>query len=221
MDAGRVPHRLVPRRLLLVGVAALLAVIGPLLGGCGGNVGTDTAAGLASPTPLPPAGSGVPVVRGDLPAAATVIEPATLVIPAIGVTATVRPVGIDPATGELSVPPSVDTVGWYRYGPGLEATAGSVVIAGHVDSAEQGRGAFFRLKDLKLDDQLRVTGADGAERTYRIVAREEWPKSRIPLDQYFGRDGGVRLTLITCGGPFDEATRNYRDNVVITAVPAA
>jgi hypothetical protein len=75
--------------------------------------------------------------------------------------------------------------------------------------------------DLNLDDQLRVTGADGAERTYRIVAREEWPKSRIPLEQYFDLDGGVKLTLITCGGPFDEATRNYRDNVVITAVPAA
>jgi hypothetical protein len=39
------------------------------------------------------------------------------------------------------------------------------------------------------------------------------------LDKYFARDGAVRLTLITCGGPFDQDTRHYRDNVVVTAVP--
>jgi hypothetical protein len=52
-----------------------------------------------------------------------------------------------------------------------------------------------------------------------VVARERYTKSKIPLDRYFARDGRVRLTLITCGGPFDRRTRHYRDNVVVTAEP--
>ena len=57
-------------------------------------------------------------------------------------------------------------------------------------------------------------------RTYRVVAREEYRKTKIPLDRYFARDGKPRLTLITCGGPFDREAGHYRDNIVVTAVPA-
>jgi hypothetical protein len=28
-----------------------------------------------------------------------------------------------------------------------------------------------------------------------------------------------RLSLITCGGPFDHDSGHYRDNIVVTAVP--
>jgi hypothetical protein len=52
---------------------------------------------------------------------------------------------------------------------------------------------------------------------YTVAAREIYRKTAIPLDRYFARDGAPRLTLITCGGPFDRATGHYRDNVVITA----
>ena len=135
-------------------------------------------------------------------------------------TATVNPVGVNDATNEFEVPPSVDQVGWYRFGPGLEAEAGSVVIAGHVDGADQGRGAFFRLRELAEGDQLTVAGEDGERREFRVVAREEYAKTKIPLERYFARDGEPRLTLITCGGPFDAGIRSYRDNIVGTAVPA-
>ncbi|MFF5171378.1 class F sortase [Micromonospora sp. NPDC000089] len=190
------------------------------------DVGTDEAAALASPSaaPTPTAtaagGSGVPVTTGDLPNGAETVPPVKLAIPSIDVTATVNPVGINQRTNEFEVPPSVDTIGWYRYGPGLEATAGSVVIAGHVDSAEQGKGAFFRLREVGQGDTLTATGADGKPRAYRVVAREEYVKTKIPLERYFARDGKPRLTLITCGGPFDAKTRHYRDNIVVTAVPA-
>ncbi|MCO1599295.1 class F sortase [Micromonospora sp. RHAY321] len=198
-------------------VAALVA--------CGsqpaGNVGAEEASTLASPTSAPPAAApSVPVTAGELPAGAEIVPPVRLVIPEIDVTATVNAVGINERTNEFEVPPSVDQIGWYRYGPGLEAGAGSVVIAGHVDSATQGRGAFFRLRELDQGDTLTATGSDGTARRYRVVAREEYAKTRIPLDRYFARDGKPRLTLITCGGPFDAKARRYRDNIVVTAVPA-
>ncbi|MEU5905090.1 class F sortase [Micromonospora sp. NPDC047467] len=184
------------------------------------DVGAQEASALATVTATPPATGGVPVAAGDLPAGAEVVPPVRLVIPDINVTATVNAVGINERTNEFEVPPSVDQIGWYRYGPGLEADAGSVVIAGHVDSAKQGKGAFFRLRELDQGDTLTATGSDGTARQYRVVAREEYAKTKIPLDRYFARDGEARLTLITCGGPFDAKARKYRDNIVVTAVPA-
>jgi hypothetical protein len=185
------------------------------------SVGADQVLQLSSPSPASPGPSlpSVPIQQG-LPSTAPTIAPAKLRVPAMNLTAGVNPVGTDPATGDFAVPPSVDEVGWYRFGPGLEAAEGSVVIAGHVDSAKQGRGAFFRLRELKPGDPISLTGSDGRAYEFRVVAREEYQKAKIPLDRYFARDGAMRLTLITCGGPFDEATRHYRDNIVVTAVPA-
>ncbi|WP_320065087.1 class F sortase [Micromonospora sp. RTGN7] len=210
---------------MAAGVAAL-TVAGVVACGSGPakDVGAQDAAALAtapsSPTEGAPAGPSVAVAPGDLPAGEKTVPPVRLRIPSIDVTARVDPVGINRSTDEFEVPPSVDQVGWYRYGPGLETAAGSVVIAGHVDSAEQGKGAFYRLRELDRGDTLTATGSDGRPRGYRVVAREEYAKTKIPLDRYFARDGKPRLTLITCGGPFDARTRHYRDNIVVTAVPA-
>ncbi|GAB3871660.1 class F sortase [Dactylosporangium cerinum] len=203
-----------------VPMAALLLLA---LAGCSGepapSVGGAAASALASPAA--PASDGVPVQAGALPSGSTAIAPARLEIGRLKLAARVDAVGIDAATGDFAVPPSIDKVGWYRFGPGLEATAGSIVIAGHVDSAEQGKGAFFRLRELAPGDVLNVTGSDGSLRVFTVVAREVFAKTAVPLERYFARDGAVRLTLITCGGPFDARTRHYRDNVVITAQPAA
>ncbi|MFI6268589.1 class F sortase [Micromonospora zamorensis] len=206
---------------LAAGVAALTV---STLVACGSqpaeNVGADEASTLASTPATATSGPSVPVTVGELPADAAIVPPVRLVIPGIDVTATVNAVGINERTNEFEVPPSVDQIGWYRYGPGLETDAGSVVIAGHVDSAKQGKGAFFRLRELDQGDTLTATGSDGEARQYRVVAREEYAKTKIPLDRYFARDGKPRLTLITCGGPFDAKARKYRDNIVVTAVPA-
>ena len=48
---------------------------------------------------------------------------------------------------------------------------------------------------------------------------ERIDKSALPVDRLFARDGAPVLTLVTCGGEFDRATRNYRQNVVVTARP--
>lgn len=216
------------RGALAAMAASVAALTVATLVACGSrpaeDVGADEAAALASPTPAPSVTTGdaasVPVTTGELPAGTKVVPPVRLEIPTIDVTATVNAVGINERTNEFEVPPSVDQIGWYRYGPGLETDAGSVVVAGHVDSATQGKGAFYRLRELDEGDTLTATGSDGEARRYRVVAREEYDKTRIPLDRYFARDGKPRLTLITCGGPFDAKVRKYRDNIVVTAVPA-
>ncbi|MEV4539951.1 class F sortase [Asanoa sp. NPDC049518] len=181
-----------------------------------GDFGRPT---VAAPTAATTTASPLPVVDGTAPTAAAEDGPTRLTIPALGLKATVNAVGVDPDTGDFAVPPSVDQVGWYRFGPGFSATAGSIVVAGHVDSAAEGRGAFFGLGSLEAGDEVALTGPDGQSRTFRVTAREHYRKTAIPLQKYFAREGPVRLTLITCGGPFDSRTRHYRDNVVVTAVP--
>lgn len=185
-----------------------------------GDAGSAATAAPASPPPGGSDGPGVPVADGGLPTAAAEVAPARLRIPAIKVDARVNPVAVDPKTNDFAVPPSVDQVGWYRFGPGVTATAGSVVIAGHVDAAGQGAGAFFKLRDLDPGDPVEVVRPDGGVMRFTVAAREIYEKREIPLDTYFARDGALRLTLITCGGPFDRSTGHYRDNVVVTATPS-
>jgi sortase (surface protein transpeptidase) len=193
--------------LIVVGVVAFRSRPAP-------SVGTAAVTALASATP-----STAPTTA-DAPAApAAEVAPARLRIPALELDATVAPVGVNARTGEFDVPPSVDRVGWYRFGPGMSAEAGSIVVAGHVDSADQGKGAFFRLSSLEPGDTMTLAGPGGADRAFAVVARERYRKTRIPLDKYFARDGAARLTLITCGGPFDAGTGHYRDNIVVTAEP--
>ena len=184
------------------------------------NVGADAVAALAttgpaSPSPRP----AVPVQAAALPPVSPVIRPVRVQIARLGVSATVVPVGVD-AAGNVVIPGKVDTAGWYRFGPGL-GDPGSMVIAGHVDSAAQGDGAFARLTDLNPSDRIVVTGSDGRNAVFTVVGREEYPKAAIDLRRYFATSGPPRLTLFTCGGPFDRATGHYRDNVVVTAVPAS
>jgi hypothetical protein len=213
---------------LLVAAVGLLLVGGASVGMWQAQqgvaeVGGDRVADLAAPSEPAPTGRPdrpvVTVTDGRALPSDSTVPPTSLRIPAIGLTAQVDQVGINSGTGDFDVPPSVDRVGWYRFGPGLETGAGSVVIAGHVDSAAQGRGAFFRLSELSPGDLIEVSDADGVTHHFEVVGREVYGKDTIPLERYFARDGEVRLTLITCGGEFDGDAGRYEDNVVVTAAP--
>jgi hypothetical protein len=167
--------------------------------------------------PVPPATASA---TAALPkqAAARTAPPAGVRIASIGVTAAVQPVGVD-ARGDVAIPERVDTVGWYRFSAAPGAAAGSTVLVGHVDSARQGKGAFYRLRDVGSGDRVVLDLAGGRRLSYRVVSRAQFPKTAVPLADLFALDGRPRLTLITCGGSFDAAASSYRDNVVITAVP--
>lgn len=144
--------------------------------------------------------------------------PERLRIPSIGVDAKIGAIGVE-ANGDLEVPENVRNVGWYRYGP-APGEPGATVIAGHVDSREQGRGAFFELRSLDVGARVKVTDSAGDVQRYEVVARRTYDKSVLPTDELFSRTGPSQLVLITCGGDFDSETRSYRDNVVIYAQPS-
>jgi hypothetical protein len=145
--------------------------------------------------------------------------PVHLRIDRIGVDHPIVPVGLEP-DGTMEIPEDVLELGWYE--PGVRpGEGGSAVLSGHVDSRTQGRGAFFELGRLDVDDRVVVTTRDGSEQRWRVVARTRYPKDELPVEELFVWGGDdQRLVLITCGGDFDSATRHYTDNVVVHAVPA-
>ena len=146
------------------------------------------------------------------------VPPARIRLPSLGVDTAVVAVGVD-GRGEMAVPEDVRQTGWYRFGPAPGSAAGSSVVSGHVDDAVQGRGAFYRLVDLAVGDPVVVTTVAGVDLTFRVSTVRRIPKSTLPVDELFARDGPPHLTLVTCGGAFDRASGSYRDNVVVTALP--
>ena len=84
---------------------------------------------------------------------------------------------------------------------------------------EAGPGAFYSLHEAREGDAVRIRTADGRTFTYRVTAVRSYRKNALPAS-IFSSAGRPRLVLVTCGGPFNPSTGHYRDNVVLTAVPA-
>jgi sortase (surface protein transpeptidase) len=144
--------------------------------------------------------------------------PQRLSIPALGIDAPIDPVGVD-ANGAMALPKDVRRVGWYRFNPAPGAAAGSVVVSGHVDSAEQGKGAMFDLGSADVGDLITIRSEDGTRHAYRVTGRQTIVKKRLPVENLFAKSGPPRLVLITCGGPFITSLHSYRDNLVVAAEP--
>jgi hypothetical protein len=147
------------------------------------------------------------------------LRPTRVRIEHLGIDAPVFPSAIDLAKGVLDVPSQITRLGWWIDGMAPGSQSGAVLIAGHVDSATAGAGALFNLKSAKRGDTVQVTTKSGRTFTYRVVSVQTMLKQNLPTD-IFSLDGKPRLVIVTCGGPFDPTIRHYRDNVVVTAVPA-
>jgi LPXTG-site transpeptidase (sortase) family protein len=143
-------------------------------------------------------------------------RPVQLTIPGIGVDAPVIRLGVE-SSGALEVPGNVASVGWYRFGPS-PGEPGSALIAGHVDSRVEGPGVFFDLSRLRPGDSVQVELQGGDRAAFEVVSRSLVAKDRLP-PAIFSRGGDPSLTLITCGGSFDQEAGHYLQNVIVTAVP--
>lgn len=151
--------------------------------------------------------------------AAQITPPVELSIPTADIRMPVDAVGVAD-DGQMEVPARAERAGWYRFGTTPGATSGTAVIAAHVDSVASGLGPFARLVDVAVGDVVEVTGDDGSLHRYAVTERIAIPKSAVPWDDLFTRDGPHRLALVTCGGTWRPEARSYSDNVILLAVPA-
>jgi LPXTG-site transpeptidase (sortase) family protein len=204
---GILPGRRTAALLLAAGVAAVGA-------GAAGLVLTrhpevPSAAALA----VLPAPTG-PIEAAPPTGTALVAEPASLVIPAIGVRTALVHLGLT-STGALQVPPTTAIAGWYTGSP-RPGAIGSAVIAGHIDS-RQGPGVFYRLSQLQRGDRVYVRRADGTLAVFKVTEVRTYPKDAFPTTSVYGATPTPELRLITCGGTFDYSTGSYLSNTVVYA----
>jgi len=76
---------------------------------------------------------------------------------------------------------------------------------------------FFRLRELRPRDIVRVGLADGRILVFRVQRVRRYPKDEFPAKAVYFPTLNRELRLITCGGTFDYASRNYLDNIVVYA----
>ncbi|HTE67250.1 MAG TPA: class F sortase [Actinomycetes bacterium] len=140
--------------------------------------------------------------------------PMRVEIPAIGVSSSLVRLGLN-ADGTMQVPGEFQLAGWFTGGP-QPGQLGPAVIAGHVDS-RTGPAVFYRLRELRPGDQIRVVRADRRVVSFQVESLASYPKWALSGDEVYGATTAPSLRLITCAGSFDRARRSYRDNLVVSA----
>jgi sortase A len=144
-------------------------------------------------------------------------QPVAIDIPKLHVSATVVPLGLED-DGAMAAPADPDTVGWFEPGAGVGAP-GNVLLDGHVDWGGRLR-VFGRLHQLAVGDTITIVEAAGAELRYSVAWTRFYADAEsAPLDEiYLLTDAAEALTLITCGGTFDESISMYRGRWIVRAV---
>ena len=147
-------------------------------------------------------------------------QPAVLRIPSFDVASDVVAVGLD-SGGGVVVPEDISVTGWYDRSSWIGAPFGSIVLVGHRDSAIDGAGALYGIEELQTGDTVVLAAQDGQIHRFRIREIKSVEKARFStiVDDVFRPDSPYRLTLITCGGAFDEAEGSYLSNIIVTAYP--
>ncbi len=169
----------------------------------------------------PPAASAPPAHRTTNAAviAATPVRanPARLLIPAIGVNALIERVGVTPG-GDLAVPQQDrwDDVGWYA-GGARPGERGSAVIDGHLDRPGGSPAVFWRLRDMRVGDEVMVIDAAGKTLKFHVKEIGFYPPQDAPIQQIFGNDSGAYLNLITCAGDWIPSQQQTTLRLVVYA----
>lgn len=136
-------------------------------------------------------------------------------IPAIGVDADIVPVGMDD-DGAMSAPQDPDTVAWWSLGYGT-GVPGNVVLAAHINWGGKLR-VFGRLDRLEPGDQVVLVDVELREFIYEVTWSYWVDAEGAAVEEIFANSGGSELTLITCGGRYEPATREYGDRLIVRAV---
>ncbi|MFE3991292.1 class F sortase [Streptomyces goshikiensis] len=175
------------------------------------------------PAPLPGLGggavAGAPGLR--LPAAHTPLgaaPPARIDVPSIGIQAPVVSRGLD-KDGAIDPPPydRPGTVGWWG-GGAQPGAAGTALLVGHVDTASK-PAVFYGLSSAKPGDSVRVVRADGTIAEFTVEDVQVYERAGFDPHKAYGPrvPGRAELRLVTCGGTYDKAAKQYSANVVVSA----
>ncbi|MFE0694184.1 class F sortase [Streptomyces sp. NPDC059173] len=180
-------------------------------GGLGGLSGPTTGDVAAVGRPF---GAALPPAHDPLDGAA----PERVEVPSAGIDAPVVARGLD-GDGAIDPPPygMPKTAGWYGDGtrPGAQGTA---LFVGHVDTDTR-PAVFYGLSAVKPGARVDVTRADGSVAEFTVDDVQLVTRTHFDAQKAYGprEDGRAELRLITCGGTYDQETRSYTANVIVSA----
>ncbi|MFD9124552.1 class F sortase, partial [Kitasatospora sp. NPDC059571] len=207
------PRAAPPRTTTWRRTAAALAIT------AGTALAVAGAMGLESDGSRPAAGTDrgtLPATRASGPSGTARPEaaPVRLRIPGLGLDSPLVDLQVQ-QDGHLAAPDDPEEIGWWSDGP-RPGEDGAAIIVGHLDSLT-GPAAFYNLASLQPGDTVAVDRSDHSSVTFTVQALRQYDKDRIPDDQVYASDGPPQLRLITCGGTYDRAQHEYRDNLVVYA----
>lgn len=141
-------------------------------------------------------------------------KPTRIRIPAVGIDANIIELG-QAADGTLQTPDGPSDTGWYKDSP-TPGEIGPSIIVGHVDWINN-VAVFWKLRELKPDDSIEITRADGTVAIFKVASLKEFRQDAFPSEEVYGNIDHSGLRLITCGGTFNPQTNQYDHNTVVFA----
>jgi LPXTG-site transpeptidase (sortase) family protein len=207
----------IPRKRIAISLAGLLflaaVAVFLVIGVDSGTDGSVRSSGAASPSGdsalmTAPSMSGVTAT----PSSASLLR---IVIPRIGVDApiTVKGMGAD---GVMEAPDGPEDVAWYGF-TARPGSGGNAVFSAHLDYHNYGPAVFADLNELQNGDLVEVYLADGAVYRYEVVLSLSYSAETAPSEDIVGPTSREVITLITCAGSFDQASRRYSHRLVVRA----
>ena len=156
-------------------------------------------------------------------------SPTRMSIPALGVDAPIETIGLDrrarpddSGQAPLGAPVDKRKAGWYAAGPKPGSGMGTVLTNGH--TYRDGSAIFqedFAAR-VAVGQQIDLVLDNGTTCSYRISvvwrnvgAVQDYPQL-VASERLYDQQGPERLFLATCGGPWVEGARMFKDiNVVL------
>ncbi|MER7465428.1 class F sortase [Streptomyces sp. NPDC097981] len=176
------------------------------------GVPPSPSAGMAGESAIPV--PGLPAAHAPLAASV----PARVDVPSLGIRAPVISRGLD-ARGAIEPPPFElsGTVGWWG-GGAKPGEAGAALMVGHVDTVSK-PAVFFGLSSAQPGGKVRVLRTDGSVAEFTIDDVRVYERARFDAHRAYGPRiaGRAELRLVTCGGTYDKAAKEYTANVVVSA----
>ena len=165
--------------------------------------------------------AGTPAARPCLPATPAAADqcargqiPATLRIDAIGVDAPVEI--LETVAGVMQQPSDEVHVAWYKESARL-GELGNIWLAGHLNWWDAATAVFAHLGTLSEEDEVVLLDDRGGTYMYAVEWVRQESNLEPPRAEVMGTTDHEAVTLITCGGEWDNAISEYNERTVVRA----
>lgn len=125
-------------------------------------------------------------------------------------------VGVEP-DGKLENPKDWNVGGWF-YKSSKPGEHGNIIINAHYDNNWGAPAAFWKLKNIVVDDKVYLVDSLGKIHTYKVTKSfylDIDDPNRLSI--FEDVEDKSELTLITCGGVWDFSAGTYNKRLVVKA----